>query len=68
MFYRFLRMEERTTECSVDLLSSPTLCERIPQVLSPEDVDKLLAAPILLAGHARLPLAAVEEPISTMEN
>jgi integrase/recombinase XerD len=48
MFYRFLRMEERTTESSVDLLSSPTLWERIPQVLSPEGVDKLLAAPILL--------------------
>src|SRR5262249_43525228 len=48
MFYRFLRMEERTTESSVDLLSSPTLWERIPQVLSPEGVDKLLASPILL--------------------
>jgi integrase/recombinase XerD len=48
MFYRFLRMEERTTESSVDLLSSPTLWERIPQVLSPEGVDKLLSSPILL--------------------
>jgi integrase/recombinase XerD len=48
MFYRFLRMEERTTESSVDLLSSPTLWARIPQVLSPEGVDKLLASPILL--------------------
>jgi integrase/recombinase XerD len=48
MFYRFLRMEERTTESSVDLLSSPTLWERVPQVLSPEGVDKLLAAPIRL--------------------
>jgi len=48
MFYRFLRMEERTTESTVDLLSSPALWERIPQVLSPEGVEKLLAAPILL--------------------
>ncbi|MFL5245201.1 MAG: site-specific tyrosine recombinase XerD [Gemmataceae bacterium] len=48
MFYRFLRMEERTTQSSVDLLSSPALWERIPQVLSPEGVEKLLAAPILL--------------------
>src|SRR5207249_9923824 len=29
----------------VELLSSPTLWERIPQVLSPESVEKLLAAP-----------------------
>lgn len=45
MFYRFLRLEERTTETTVDLLSSPALWERIPQVLSPESVEKLLAAP-----------------------
>jgi integrase/recombinase XerD len=45
MFYRFLRLEERTTASTVDLLSSPTLWERIPQVLSPESVTKLLDAP-----------------------
>jgi integrase/recombinase XerD len=45
MFYRFLRMDERTDERSVELLSSPALWERIPQVLSPEAVEKLLAAP-----------------------
>jgi integrase/recombinase XerD len=45
MFYRFLRLEERTAESTVDLLSSPSLWERIPQVLSPENVEKLLAAP-----------------------
>ncbi len=45
MFYRFLRLEERTTESTVDLLSSPTLWARIPQVLSPASVEKLLAAP-----------------------
>jgi integrase/recombinase XerD len=45
MFYRFLRLEERTAEASVELLSSPALWERIPQVLSPENVEKLLAAP-----------------------
>jgi len=45
MFYRFLRLEERTAESTVDLLSSPALWERIPQVLSPESVEKLLAAP-----------------------
>ncbi len=45
MFYRFLRLEERTKSNAVDLLSSPTLWERIPQVLSPEVVEKLLRAP-----------------------
>jgi integrase/recombinase XerD len=45
MFYRFLRLEERTTESSVELLSAPALWERIPGVLSPESVEKLLAAP-----------------------
>ncbi len=45
MFYRFLRLEERTDESTVELLSSPTLWERIPQVLSPDNVEKLLAAP-----------------------
>jgi integrase/recombinase XerD len=45
MFYRFLRMEERAQPAAVELLNSPTLWERIPQVLSPESVEKLLAAP-----------------------
>jgi integrase/recombinase XerD len=45
MFYRFLRMEERSDPSAVELLSSPTLWERIPQVLSPESVEKLLNAP-----------------------
>ncbi len=45
MFYRFLRLEERTTESTVELLSSPGLWERIPQVLSPEAVTRLLEAP-----------------------
>jgi integrase/recombinase XerD len=46
MFYRFLRLEERTAQSTVELLSSPALWERIPQVLSPESVEKLLAAPL----------------------
>ncbi len=46
MFYRFLRMEERADPAAVELLNSPALWERIPQVLSPESVEKLLAAPI----------------------
>lgn len=45
MFYRYLRLEERVEKNTIELLSSPTLWERIPHVLSPESVDKLLAAP-----------------------
>ncbi len=45
MFYRFLRLEERTNENTVELLSSPALWERIPHVLSPESVTKLLEEP-----------------------
>lgn len=44
-FYRFLRLEERSTPEAVSLLSSPALWERVPQVLSPDQVDQLLAAP-----------------------
>jgi integrase/recombinase XerD len=46
IFYRFLRLEERVEKSSVELLSSPSLWERIPHVLSPESVEKLLAAPL----------------------
>jgi integrase/recombinase XerD len=45
MFYRFLKMEERAQPATVELLASPTLWERIPSVLSPEAVDRLLQAP-----------------------
>ena len=46
MFYRYLRLEERVAQNTVDQLSSPALWERIPQVLSPESVEKLLASPL----------------------
>src|SRR5204862_7886878 len=36
----------RVTESAVELLSSPSLWERIPHVLSPESVEKLLNAPL----------------------
>jgi integrase/recombinase XerD len=45
MFYRFLRLEERGDPAAVELLASPALWDRIPHVLSPEAVEKLLAAP-----------------------
>ena len=45
MFYRFLRLEERIRDNVVEVLNSPSLWERIPQVLSPQSVTKLLEAP-----------------------
>jgi integrase/recombinase XerD len=44
-FLLFLRVEERAPPSAVELLSSPALWERIPQVLSPESVERLLTAP-----------------------
>ena len=46
MFYRFLRLEERASPATVDLLGSPKLWDRIPHVLSPSAVEELLAAPV----------------------
>jgi len=46
MFYRFLKLEERGDATATDLLGSPKLWERIPGVLSPENVEALLGAPV----------------------
>ena len=43
MFYRFLRLDEKADPSAVELMSSPKLWERIPHVLSPEAITKLLA-------------------------
>jgi integrase/recombinase XerD len=45
MFFRFLRLEGKVSQSAVDLLSSPALWERIPHVLSPDAVERLLRAP-----------------------
>jgi integrase/recombinase XerD len=45
MFFRYLVLEEVLTESTVELLSSPKLWQYLPTVLSPEMVDRLLAAP-----------------------
>ena len=45
MFFRYLRLEERTDQSTVDLISNPKHWQRIPQVLSPEKVTELLEAP-----------------------
>jgi len=46
MMYRFLKLEERADASAVELLASPALWERIPTILSPESVEKLLASPL----------------------
>lgn len=45
MFYRFLRLEERTGPAATELLGSPKLWERVPTVLNPANVDALLSEP-----------------------
>ena len=45
MFFRYLQLEGVLTENKVELLGSQKLWQRIPNVLSPREVDKLLAAP-----------------------
>ncbi|MGQ0637028.1 MAG: site-specific tyrosine recombinase XerD [Planctomycetaceae bacterium] len=45
MFFRYLVLEGVLHESVVDLLSSPRLWQHLPHVLSPEMVDRLLAAP-----------------------
>lgn len=45
VFFRFLQLEGALTDNQAELLSSPKLWQRVPQVLSVSQVDRLLAAP-----------------------
>lgn len=45
MFFRYLILEGILAESLVDLMNSPKLWQYLPKVLSPEMVDRLLAAP-----------------------
>ena len=45
MFFRYLVLEGVLLQTSVDLLSSPKLWHRLPKVLGPEMVNRLLDAP-----------------------
>jgi len=45
MFFRYLVLEGVIRESIADLLSSPKLWQHLPHVLSPEMVNRLLAAP-----------------------
>ena len=65
IFYRFLRLEERTTQTTVDLLASPSLWQRIPQVLSHDQVNKLLDAPLPADRHYQRDRAMLETLYAT---
>lgn len=45
MFFRYLLLEGVVADSIVDLINSPKLWQHLPKVLSPEMVDRLLAAP-----------------------
>jgi len=45
MFFRYLQLEGVLSENQVELLGSPKLWQRVPEVLSPREVDRLLDAP-----------------------
>jgi len=45
MFFRYLQLEGLLRENLVELLGSPKLWQRVPHVLSPETIEKLLNAP-----------------------
>jgi integrase/recombinase XerD len=45
MFYRFLRLEGLVANDPADTLQGPQRWQRLPDVLSTEDVERLLAAP-----------------------
>ena len=45
VFFRYLQLEGVLAENEAELLGSPKLWQRVPQVMSPAQVDDLLAAP-----------------------
>ena len=65
MFFRYLQLEGYIRENIVELLSSPRLWQRVPEVLSPEDVDGLLAAPDATDAFPRRDRALLETLYAT---
>ncbi len=53
MFFRFLVLEGVLLESIADLMSSPKMWQNLPKVLSPETVNRLIAAP---TSDDKLPL------------
>jgi integrase/recombinase XerD len=51
VFFRYLQLEGAISDNQAELLGSQKLWQRVPQVLSPGDVDRLLSAPRRADGH-----------------
>lgn len=60
VFFRYLQLEGELTENQAELLSSPKLWQRVPQVMSPPQVDCLLSAPRKADGHVLRDRALLE--------
>jgi integrase/recombinase XerD len=59
-YFRFLIYDGRLTENVAKLLSAPTLWDRLPTVLGPAAVDRLLSAPSAETSLGRRDRAALE--------
>jgi len=60
MFYRYLKLEGIISESCADLLGSQKLWQRIPQVLTPESIDRLLTSPRQCDSYYRRDRAVLE--------
>jgi integrase/recombinase XerD len=66
MFFRFLESTGRLEQNPTDILERPTLWQRLPGVLSPEQMQRLLLAPLVSSGLIDAPRArtAIEGAIA----
>jgi integrase/recombinase XerD len=60
MFFRYLQLEGVLKENLVELLGSPKLWQRVPEVLSPQAVERFLAAPRRSDSYHRRDRALLE--------
>jgi integrase/recombinase XerD len=64
-FFRFLIFEGRLTENTARLLNAPAVWDRLPTVLGPQAVERLLAAPDTTTRLGRRDRAALETLYAT---
>ena len=64
-FYRYLVAEAKVAENLASLLEAPSVWDRLPTVLSPSSVERLLAAPDLSTRLGRRDRAALETLYAT---
>jgi integrase/recombinase XerD len=60
VFFRYLQLEGVITDNQAELLGSPKLWQKVPQVMSAEQVDRLLAAPRKSDGYVLRDRALLE--------